>query len=429
MSVRLPVYFRSRTVSDEARIALSCRNDQKSGNGIHAVSQTFTPLEDPIEGDSHTPRQGCFNARVYVDKVDGAGASRGEDAKIIALWEQRIEGAQCVRPRIVAARDVRFSAESRFKRNIWNPVTGFRGRCPGAYVCGTKCSELPKGYIVAIPAGLPLGDGTRKARTNSVPHFVAATSVECGCVSIEAKIVSVQRDGLGQWSDAVYTPKSDSVIGCIVKKSWFVQVWPHGEAVNLPRPDTGLHLEPVKTQAHVGAFANVDQAPGAIFQFVSPGSDLDPVAFIPCSNFQKRCLKIELLFVDRPRTTDAIRIEATFKFHERATVFAVMNVEIKHVPFVEIAVHERLLAPVVVSDLFPYLASFATDGKEPIIPTWPQTNVFDGVPKLLPQGRIGKKTPVIILAKQVIDTFRRRGFSGRNRLASREWWRRKTHDH
>jgi hypothetical protein len=97
-----------------------------------------------------------------------------------------------------------------------------------------------------------------------------------------------------------------------------------------------------------------------------------------------------------------------------------MNVEIKHVPFVEIAVHERLLAPVVVSDLFPNLASFATHGQEPIIPTGPQTNIFDGVPKLLPVNRISEKTPVIILAKQVIDPWRHRGFSGRNRLASRE---------
>src|SRR5229473_1160291 len=96
-----------------------------------------------------------------------------------------------------------------------------------------------------------------------------------------------------------------------------------------------------------------------------------------------------------------------------------MNVEIKDVSFIEIGIHERLLAPVVVSDLFPNLASFATDGQEPIIPTRPQTNIFDEVPKLLPLGRISEKTPVIVLAKQVIDPCRRRGSSGRNRLASR----------
>src|ERR1700746_3171679 len=131
---------------------------------------------------------------------------------------------------------------------------------------------------------------------------------------------------------------------------------------------------------------------------MSPGSELDPIAFIPRPDFEKCCLEIELLFVDRSRTTDTVRVQAAFELHERANVLAIMNVEIKHVPLVEIAVHERLLAPVVVSDLFPNLASFAAHGQEPVIPTGPQTNIFDGVPKLLPQSRVREKTPVIILA-------------------------------
>jgi len=43
-------------------------------------------------------------------------------------------------------------------------------------------------------------------------------------------------------------------------------------------------------------------------------------------------------------------------------VLAIVDVEIKHVPFVEIAIHEGLLTPVVVSYLFPNLASFAAHG-------------------------------------------------------------------
>src|SRR5882724_6359496 len=362
MSIYLPAHFRARTVSDKACITLSCGNNQKSGDGVHSISQALPPLKDPIDGDSHTPRQRRFNARVYVNKVDGAGTGRGEDAKIIALREQRIEGAERVLPRIVATRDVRFSAESRFQRNVRKPITGFRSHCPGAYVCGTEASKLPKRFIVEIPAGLHLGDGTRKARTDTVPHFVAITPVECSCFSIKAKVVSVQCDGLRQRPDAVYAPKSDCMIGSIVEDSRLVQVRAHGEAVNLPRTDTGLHLEPVKAQAHVGALANIDQTPGAIFEFVPPGSELDPVAFLTRSDFEKCCLEIELFFVDRPWSTDAIRIETAFELDERANVLAVMNVEIKHVPFVEIAVHERLLAPVVVSDLFPNLASFAAHG-------------------------------------------------------------------
>src|SRR5216684_2025716 len=359
MSIHLPAHFHARTVSDEACIALSCRNNQKSGDRIHSISQALPPLKDPIDGGSHAVRQRRFSARVYVNKVDGAWASSGENAKIIALGEQRIERSECVRPRIVAARDVRLSAESRFQRNVRKTVTGFRSHCPGAYVCGTEGSELPKRFIVEIPSGLHLGDGTRKTRTNTVPHFVADASVERSCFSIEADVVSVECDGLRQRSDAVYAPKSDSVVWDVIEKARLVQVRAHGEAVNLPRTDTGLHLEPVKAQAHVGALANIDQAPGAIFQLVSPGSELDPVTFIPRSDFEKCCLEIELFFVDRPWSTNAIRIETTFELHERANVLAVMNVEIKHVPSVEIGVHERLLAPVVVSDLFPNLASFA----------------------------------------------------------------------
>src|SRR6202008_413396 len=240
------------------------------------------------------------------------------------------------------------------------------------------------------------------------------------CFSIEPKVIRVQRDGLRQRSDAVYAPKSDRVVWRIIEKTRLVQVRAHGEAVNLPRTDTSLHLEPVKAQTHVGALANIDQAARAIFQLVSPGSELPPVAFTPSSDFEKCRLEIELFFVDRSRTTDTVRIQTAFELDERANVLAVVNVEIKHVPFVEIGVHERLLAPVVVPDLFPNLANFAAHGQEPVIPTWPETNIFDGLPNLLPLSRISEKAPVIVLAKQVIDPCRRRGFSGRNRLASRE---------
>lgn len=133
-----------------------------------------------------------------VDKVDWPGAGRGENAKIITLREERIECPECVRPRIVAARDIRLSAESRFQRNVREPVTGFRSHCPGPYVCGTEGSELPERFIVEIPAGLYLGDGTRETRTDTVPHIVADTSVECSYFSIEAKVVGVQRGGLRQ---------------------------------------------------------------------------------------------------------------------------------------------------------------------------------------------------------------------------------------
>jgi hypothetical protein len=80
-------------------------------------------------------------------------------------------------------------------------------------------------------------------------------------------------------------------------------------------------------------------------------------------------------------------------------VLAVMNVEIKHVPLIETAVHERLSAPVVVSDLFPDVACLTADGEEPVVPARSQTYVFNRVPKILSLSRIGKKTPIVVLAK------------------------------
>src|SRR6266700_4881340 len=333
MLVRLPANLRARTVSNETRVA-PCRNNQKSGDGVNSISQTLPPLKDPIDGGSHAVRQRRFSARMYVNKVDRAGASRGENAKIIALREQRIEGPERVRPRIVAARDVRLGAESRFQRNVRKPVTGFRSDCPGAYVCVPETSELAKRFIVEIPAGVPLCDGTRKTRTDTVPHFVAYTPGECSCFSIEAKVVSVQCDGLRQRSDAVYAPKSDGVVWGVIEKAWLVQVRTHGEAVNLPRADTGLHVEPVKAQTHVGAFADIDQSSRAIFHLVSADSELDPVAFIPRSDFEECCLEIDLFFVDRPWPTDAVRIQTALELDEGTNVLSVMNVEIKHVAFV-----------------------------------------------------------------------------------------------
>jgi hypothetical protein len=125
VTIRLPVQLRPRTIPDETRVALSCGNDQKSRDGIHTVLQALPPLKYPIEGGSHIVRQHRFNMRMYVDKVNGTRTCRGEDAKIIALRKQGIEGTERIRPRIVTTGDVRLDAESWFQRNGRKPVTGF----------------------------------------------------------------------------------------------------------------------------------------------------------------------------------------------------------------------------------------------------------------------------------------------------------------
>src|SRR5207244_837153 len=126
--------------------------------------------------------------------------------------------------------------------------------------------------------------------------------------------------------------------------------------------------ESITAPAYTRALPHNDEATRAVFHLLSAGSELDPVPIISRSDFEKCGLEIQFLFVDRPRAADAVRIQPAFQLHERANVLAVVNVKIKHVPLVEIAVHERLLAPVVVSNLFPNLASFAAHGEEPGIP-------------------------------------------------------------
>src|SRR6266550_5249012 len=102
------------------------------------------------------------------------------------------------------------------------------------------------------------------------------------------------------------------MIGRVIKEARLVQVRPHGEAVNLPRPDAGLYLESVKTQADIWTLPHIDQATRAVFHLLSAGSELDPVPIISCSDFEKCGLEIEFLFVDRPRAADTVRIQTAF---------------------------------------------------------------------------------------------------------------------
>src|SRR6266702_6229332 len=123
------------------------------------------------------------------------------------------------------------------------------------------------------------------------------------------------------------------MIGGVIKKTRLVQVRSHGEAVNLPRADAGLYFESVKAQPDIRALPHIDQATRAIFHLVSADSELDPVAFIPRSDFEECCLEIDLFFVDRPGPTDAVRIQTALELDEGTNVLSVMNVDIKNVAF------------------------------------------------------------------------------------------------
>jgi hypothetical protein len=71
-----------------------------------------------------------------------------------------------------------------------------------------------------------------------------------------------------------------------------------------------------------------------------------------------------------------------------------MKVEMQHVPFVEIAVHERLLALLSFPIRSQTSRASPPNGQEPVTPVVSQRDVLDGIPKILSLRRIGEKTPV-----------------------------------
>jgi hypothetical protein len=84
MSFRLPAHFRSRTVANEARVALSRRIIRNPGTEYTPSRKLSLHLKIQST-DSHAVRQRRFSAKVHANKVDGAGAGGGENAKVVPL--------------------------------------------------------------------------------------------------------------------------------------------------------------------------------------------------------------------------------------------------------------------------------------------------------------------------------------------------------
>jgi len=94
----------------------------------------------------------------------------------------------------------------------------------------------------------------------------------------------------------------------------------------------------------------------------SPGSELDQFRSSPVPTSRNAVWKSNFFSSIGLGPPDTVRIQTAFELDERPNVPAIVDVEIKHVPFVEIAIHEALLTPVVIAYLFPNLASFAPQG-------------------------------------------------------------------
>src|SRR5580704_5357539 len=187
-------------------------------------------------------------------------------------------------------------------------------------------------------------------------------TLESGLFAIQAQIINVQRIFVMQRTCCVDTPKSHCMIRCVVEEPRLIQIWADGESIDLPRIGLAPEQETIEAETNIGAFSHIHEAPGTVFHFKPARARRKGVLPPSIADLEESRLEVEFLFIDWPGAADAERIDAALQFHERANVFAVMNIEIKHVAFVEIAIHERLLAPVVVSDLFPNLASLTTNG-------------------------------------------------------------------
>src|SRR5215467_2030893 len=98
----------------------------------------------------------------------------------------------------------------------------------------------------------------------------------------------------------------------IVEEAGLVDIWSHGEAINLPGTNAALNFESVKTESDIWALPHIDQATRAVFHFLSSGTNLDPAPIISGSNFKKCGLEVQLFLINRPRAADPLRIQAAF---------------------------------------------------------------------------------------------------------------------
>src|SRR5260370_8456 len=111
-------------------------------------------------------------------------------------------------------------------------------------------------------------------------------------------------------------------------------------------------------------------------------------------------LEIALVLVDGPRTARAEVLQSALELYEDAKVFSQMPVRLQHVPLEEKRVHVPLFSPVVVSDLLESLTDFAAETD--VARLAPKRDVFDRVPEIGAQRRVGQETPVVVFAQQIV---------------------------
>lgn len=120
------------------------------------------------------------------------------------------------------------------------------------------------------------------------------------------------------------------MVRCVVEEPGLIQIWADGESIDLPRIGLAPEQETIEAETNIRAFSQIHEAPRTVFQFKPAKGVLPP----SIADLEESRLEVEFLFIDWPGAADAERIDAALQFHERANVFAVMNIEIKHVAFI-----------------------------------------------------------------------------------------------
>ena len=93
------------------------------------------------------------------------------------------------------------------------------------------------------------------------------------------------------------------MIRCVVKEPEIVQVGTNSESVDLPRVDLAFDHEAVEAQPNIRTFPHINQAPGAVLEFLPANTECDGVRTFGSAKFEKSGLEVEHLFVDGSRTT------------------------------------------------------------------------------------------------------------------------------
>ncbi len=114
VGVPLPTDLDSGSMPSEASLAAAGGHKDISGHVVYAVVQALPPPDHPVCIDTDVVRKIGVDVGVKVVEIHGAGSGVGENTKVVADREQRVEGSQIVIVGIVvAAGHVRAKANTR----------------------------------------------------------------------------------------------------------------------------------------------------------------------------------------------------------------------------------------------------------------------------------------------------------------------------